>query len=55
VTTGEPLAVRPDHQGRGIGGALVETALRAAAERGALVYPGVFLRHDAVGLREAVS
>lgn len=102
-----PLSVRPDRQRRGIGGALVETALRAAAEhgeplvflegspryyprfgfvpgeslgfsapsvripapafqvfplpsyqawmRGALVYPDVFWRHDAVGLREAVS
>lgn len=28
-----PLAVRPDSQGRGVGGALVETALRRAAVR----------------------
>ena len=28
-----PLSVRPDHQGRGVGSALVEEALRAAAQR----------------------
>ena len=35
-----PLSVRPDHQGRGVGGALVEAALATAAERGE---PLVFL------------
>ena len=102
-----PLSVRPDRQGRGVGSALVEEALRTAAQRpeplvflegspryyprfgfvpggslgfsppsvripppafqvfvlpshqswvrGALVYPDVFWRHDAVGLREGVA
>jgi putative acetyltransferase len=35
-----PLSVRPGHQGRGVGGALVEAALAAAAEHGE---PAVFL------------
>ena len=38
-----PLAVRPEHQGRGLGTALVRDALRLAAER---LVPVVFLEGD---------